>query len=73
MKTLNVQAIEHTDIRGKKQKYIIIGDVNKNVVINVGEKTFNSVKEITEEHTPLEEPLFGSVKGTVDNLKKTLK
>lgn len=47
----HVKAVEIEDIRGKKQKYLVIGnneDHTKNVVINVGEKTFNAVKELTE-------------------------
>lgn len=54
MKT-EVNAIEFQDIRGKKQKYVVIGDKldpTKSVVINVGQKTFDLVKNLTEPEQP---------------------
>lgn len=42
-KALNVTAIEHSDVRGKKLLYIKIEDL----LINVGEKTFKEVQLLT--------------------------
>lgn len=49
--TQTVKAVEHTDIRGKKQKYITIGEANKLVIINVGQKTFDAVKALEAAQT----------------------
>lgn len=43
MKQLEVSAIKHHDVRGKELLYIKIGDV----VINVGEKTYKEVGQLT--------------------------
>jgi len=43
-----VKCVKHTDIRGKEQLYIIVGE-EKTVIINVGEKTFNGIKELLQE------------------------
>lgn len=49
MEKQTVKAIEHTDIRGKKQKYLVIGEgLDTQVVINVGDKTYAAVKRLTE-------------------------
>jgi len=41
MKTeLNVELIQHTDVRGKEQRFVKVGDY----LINIGEKTWEAIK-----------------------------
>lgn len=47
-KNIKVRCVKHTDVRGKEQLYIIAGE-EKTVIINVGEKTFNGIKELLQE------------------------
>lgn len=50
MKTLTVTAVKHKDIREKEQLYIIMSNTEgKKIVINVGQKTYDSVNELTGE------------------------
>lgn len=46
-KLVNVEAKALADIRGKELLYVIIGEENK-VIINVGQKTYDQVKELLE-------------------------
>jgi hypothetical protein len=49
---MKVEAIEHTDIRGKKQLYLKITETGKEpVVINIGLKTFEAVRKLLGEPT----------------------
>lgn len=41
-----VQAIQHADVKGKILNYIRIKNGQYEVLINVGEKTYNAVKQI---------------------------
>lgn len=41
-----VEAVKHTDIRGKEQLYLIIGEGEKKVVINIGQRTFDAVNKL---------------------------
>lgn len=41
-----VQAIKHKDVRGKEQLYLKIGNDENNVVINIGEKTYEAVNNL---------------------------
>lgn len=43
---MNVQAIEHKDIKGRKLLYLKITQGEHEVYVNIGEKTYNSVKEL---------------------------
>lgn len=50
MKKLTVTAVRHKDIRDKEQLYIIMtNDEGEKAVINVGQKTFDTINEITKE------------------------
>ena len=49
MKAINVKAVKMLDIYDKEQLYIVIGEGEKKVVINVGEKNFEKVKKLTED------------------------
>lgn len=44
-----VKAVRHVDVREKEQLYIIVEKGEKRIVINVGEKTYKAIKELTEE------------------------
>lgn len=53
---MTVQAIQHADVKGKIQHYIKISNGENNVLINVGQKTYDSVKAIEKVvQLPLEE------------------
>lgn len=54
---MKVQALEHTDVRGKKLWYISIENGGEPLLINVGQKNYNRVKELTkQQELPLQEP-----------------
>lgn len=42
-----VQAIEFADVRGNKLLYLKVQANGKEVLINIGEKTFNSIQELS--------------------------
>lgn len=44
-----VEAIKWTDVKGKEMYYLKIKKNEKEVLINIGEKTFNNVKELDYE------------------------
>lgn len=47
MKTpTTIEALQHTDVRGKILKYIRLKNGEHEVLINVGDKTYQSVKEL---------------------------
>lgn len=50
---MKVEVLKHTDVRGKELEYLKITNekTGKNVLINVGKKTYDSVKELTEPDT----------------------
>lgn len=68
MKETLVRAVEFTDVRGNKQKYIMIGDVSKQVIINVGEKTYEGVKKLMDE--AIEEKEEEVPRGTYTDVKE---
>lgn len=45
---METQAVKHTDIRGKEQLYIKITEGDKQVIINVGLKTYEAVLALTQ-------------------------
>lgn len=49
------EAIEHTDVRGNVLKYLKITVGTKEVLINIGQKTFDSLKALTNEKLYTEE------------------
>lgn len=48
MKKLNVRVQEITNIKGGKLKYLVVNDGEEDVIISVGEKTYNGVKQMIE-------------------------
>lgn len=53
-KNMLVQALEHTDVRGNKLLYLKINYAGNDVLINIGKKTFDSIKELSE--TTIQKP-----------------
>lgn len=47
-KLIAVEAKSMLDIRNKELLYLIVGEFEKQVIINVGQKTFDSVKDLIE-------------------------
>lgn len=47
-KKISVEAKSITDIRGKEQTYLLLGEDGNKVIINVGEKTFKNVKTLLD-------------------------
>lgn len=41
-------AVEILDVYGKKLKYVVIENAWGKVIISVGEKTYNNIKELTK-------------------------
>lgn len=52
MKQLTVEARKIKDVRDKEQLYVIITDGKEKVVINIGEKNYQAVKNLTEGKHP---------------------
>ena len=50
--TVQIEALEHKDIKGKKTYYLKVWNEKKEYFINVGKTTFETVKEITDEIKP---------------------
>lgn len=44
----NVEAIKHADVRGKLLTYLRIKTEKGECLINIGDKTFNQIKAITQ-------------------------
>ena len=49
-----VTAVEHIDVRGKKQYYLKVQRGQREYIINVGNKTFSTVKEMENEPATVE-------------------
>lgn len=49
MKQLTATAFEHANVMGKKLQYLRITNGEKEVIINVGNKTYEGVKELEKE------------------------
>jgi hypothetical protein len=52
-KTMQVEVLIYKDVRGKELQYIrVTNEKKEEVLINVGEKTYNAVKELIEPKQP---------------------
>lgn len=72
--TMLVQVIEHSDVRGNKLLYLKINYKGKDVLINIGQKTHDAVKELAEGTT--QQPIPGMEKvpqGIIDAAKEAAK
>lgn len=49
--TTQVQAMRHNDVRGKELYYLIIGEGENEVIINVGLKTLTAIEKMVNEKT----------------------
>jgi predicted RNA-binding protein YlqC (UPF0109 family) len=45
---IKTEVIQHNDVRGNTQLYLKVSKGDKSHLINVGEKTYNAVKQILE-------------------------
>lgn len=46
---MKVETIKHTDVRGKVLNYLKITNGEKQVLINIGDKTFETVSEVIKD------------------------
>ena len=44
---MKVTALQHTDVRGKQLNYLRLTTETQELLLNVGEKTYNTVLEMT--------------------------
>lgn len=67
MTTLNgtIQAIKHTDVRGKELLYLKLTANGNDVLVNIGKKTFDAVEDMQtiRKTTPTQEELKEKTKG----------
>lgn len=56
---MKVEAIKHSDVRGKVLTYLKFKTAKEELLINVGEKTYHKIKEMNEQPDVEELPLDG--------------
>lgn len=55
---MQIATIEHTDVRGNVLLYLkITNDNNNSVLVNIGKKTFDNIKTLTQEEIKIPETL----------------
>lgn len=64
MKQLTVEAIKWQSVAGKETYYIKIKGEHGETLINVGQKTYESVNKLNEGKSPIEEPGPNAIHGT---------
>lgn len=69
---MTITALRHKDVRGKELLYLIVKNkVGTEVIVNVGEKTFNGVENLVkEEEGQLELPIGEKLQNAEEKLKK---
>lgn len=58
---MKTEVKKHTDIRGKELLYLIITQESEQVIVNIGNKTYDAVAKMQKRH----EKLIGSVEQEV--------
>lgn len=63
----SAEAIKHLDVYGKEQYWLKISKGEHSVMVNVGKKTYDNVKELDKvQSLPLDGPLQGNYPITVE-------
>lgn len=53
---MKIKTLEHTDVRGNKLYYMVItNNAGTEFMINVGERTVNTIKKLNEEDEKIKE------------------